>query len=237
MEKGNKLKKKIRDIFKLHVINDNHEISSLENRGERIDIDYRNRINFKKFNIYQKAHYKRYEFARSVIPFGKIVGDMACGTGYGSVILSGISKNVIGVDCDKSVIEVIQERYKKVGNVTFICENLLNLNFHSFFDNIVSFETIEHFEETDIIRLFNIFHRSLKKDGKIIFSTPYMQEESLEAKQMGFHLTYNIDENTIIEWLGSLYTVEVMKFQNYQTSTIEQFLDDKDFIICIAKKL
>ena len=52
---------------------------NLENDGERMDINYYD-MNFDRFDIYQKSHYKRYEMAKNLVKKDYIVGDMSCGS-------------------------------------------------------------------------------------------------------------------------------------------------------------
>jgi FkbM family methyltransferase len=209
---------------------------NLDGGGERVDIFYGANLVFDLLDMYQKSHYRRYEFAKSVISPGKIIGDFACGTGYGSIMLSENAQLVIGADIDKDVIEQIRRRYAGVKNTEFVCSNLLNLTYQSFFDCIVAFETIEHLREADIHRLFAIFARALKPGGMLIFSTPYKQPKSPEAVNMGFHQTFDIDEEKIGRWLSENGLVsEYFKYQNYQTHNVEDHLPQKDFIICLAR--
>lgn len=209
----------------------------LDGKGERVDIIYPGFINFNELDMYQKSHYRRYEFAKNLIPFGSCCGDFACGTGYGSVILAEKAAKVIGIDINPKIISAIQERYQNVQNVEFIQANLLDLQYESFFDIIVSFETIEHLPEVDIPRLFNIYHKALKPQGKIIFSVPYMQERSEAAMKLGFHFTFHINEEVIAKWLNDAkFKIEFNKYQNYITHTIENNLHHRDFIICVAQK-
>ena len=64
-----------------------------------------------------------------------------------------------------------------------------------------------------------------------------MQEQSEVAVKMGFHLTFYIDEEKIEKWLKSAgFSVETINYQNYATHDITADLEQKDFIICIAKK-
>lgn len=206
--------------------------------GERVDIQLQKKFNSEKFDIYQKNHFKRYEFAKDIISIGDICGDFACGTGYGSVLISDKADKVIGVDLDSKVINTIKERYKKNSNITFSNENLLNITYEDFFDVIISFETIEHFAERDIKSLLKIFSNSLKKNGKLIFSTPYNQEESDAALKLGFHLTFYIDEEKIKNWLEEAgFKIDTIKYQNYETHLIQDVLDNKEFIICVATKM
>ena len=71
-------------------------------------------------DIYQKNHLRRYEFAKDIINFGDICGDFACGTGYGSVLISDKAKEIIGADLDKIVVDTIKKRYENINNnITF----------------------------------------------------------------------------------------------------------------------
>jgi len=221
-------------IFSKRSVN----LRELEDGGERIEISYRKgRVNFASLDIYQRSHFRRYEFAQSVIISDGITGDLACGTGYGSVMLAERSRKVIAVDINNKVIDRIRVRYKSLDNIDFICADLLDLNYQSLFDNIVSFETIEHLKADDIVTLLNIFSNALKPAGLLLFSTPYMQENSLETRKMGFHLTFQINENTIEQWLSeSGFSLVFFKYQDYPPHSIQENQETKDFVICCARK-
>lgn len=206
--------------------------------GERVDITYNSTLDFRRLDIYQKSHFKRYEFATDVINTDDVCGDFACGTGYGSVMLSAKASSVVGVDLNDHVISQISDRYKTYSHVEFKSGNLLNLKYENYFDSIVSFETIEHFYESDIIKILQIFYKALKENGKLIFSTPYMQERSEAAEKLGFHFTFYLNEEKIAKMLATCgFEAVLYKFQNYETHNIENNLVKKDFIICIAKKI
>lgn len=205
---------------------------NLEGGGERMDIYYYN-MDYNKFDMYQKSHYKRYIYAESFIENGDIVGDFACGSGYGTMILSERASKVIGVDINKEVIDEVKKRYIRSKKVDFIDGDILNLKYESFFDKIISFETVEHIKEDKILELFNIYNKALNINGLIIFSTPYNQK-----KCNGFHLTFNITENVIKNWMSnSGFEIIEFKFQNYQHHDLTDSLSYKDFIICLAKKI
>lgn len=205
--------------------------------GERVDFIYDEKFDYSKLDMYQKNHFRRYEFALNNISKEEICGDFACGTGYGSIILSSIASKVIGADLNKKVISEIKKRYKKNKKVEFINRNLLDLNFKDYFSSVISFETIEHFTESNIQCLFEIYSKALKKSGKIVFSTPYLQQKTKEAIALGHHLTFNIDESKIETWLTAAGFRNIsFKYQNYISHSIEDTLEPKDFIICIANK-
>ncbi len=134
----------------------------LAGNGERLELIYKKNIEFDELSVNQKDHYRRYEYAKSIISPGKMVGDFACGTAYGSVMLSEKSNYVIGADINEKVIEQVKVRYEKVQNIEFVHANLLDLKYESLFDYIVSFETVEHLKEYDVPKLFRVFSRALK---------------------------------------------------------------------------
>lgn len=205
--------------------------------GERVDFTYNSSLEISKLDIYQQNHIQRYLFAEKIIDKNLECGDFACGTGYGSVILSKKSKSVLGIDLNSKVIEEIKKRYQSIQNVSFENKNLLEIDFENKFDAIISFETIEHFTAENILVLLKLYYKALKNNGQLIFSVPYMQEESENAKKLGFHLTFEINENKISNWLSETgFILEKNYYQNYKTHTIHEALDDKEFIICIARK-
>jgi 2-polyprenyl-3-methyl-5-hydroxy-6-metoxy-1,4-benzoquinol methylase len=217
---------------------DFNKSNPLGSNGERVDIQLNKGADFDKMDMYQKSHWKRYEFARDVVRTGEVCGDFACGTGYGSILISEKAESVIGADLNSKVITEIRERYKENRNTVFLNENLLNLSFQDHFDTIISFETLEHFAENDIITLLKIFNKALKANGRLLFSTPYLQEKSEEAVKMGFHLTFYIDMEKINTWLKDTgFRVEIVKYQNYDSHLLSDDLEKKDFIICAARKV
>jgi 2-polyprenyl-3-methyl-5-hydroxy-6-metoxy-1,4-benzoquinol methylase len=207
---------------------------NLENDGERMDIDYYN-MNYNNFDTYQKSHYKRYEMAKKLVKEDFIVGDMACGSGYGSLMLSEMCKEVHGVDLDEITINEIKKRYENENKVFFYNINLLDIEFENKFDLIVSFETVEHFEESEIDRLMSNFHKALKPNGSLLFSTPYNQEKSIFS--MKWHKTFYITEDKIKSLLGKYFEVEETWYQDYNTHDLNKEGTIKHFIICKTKKI
>lgn len=207
---------------------------NLENNGERMDINYYD-MNYNNFNMYQKSHFKRYEMAKKLIKEDYIVADMACGSGYGSMMLSENCKEVHGVDIDEITINEIKERYGNENKVFFYNKNLLDIDFENKFDMIVSFETVEHFEESDIDKLMHNFHKSLKDGGKLLFSTPYDQEKSRAS--MKWHKTFYITEDKIKNLIEKYFKIEDIWYQDYKTHDLNQDGMVKHFIICETKKI
>lgn len=209
-------------------------MKNIENNGERMDINFYN-MDYNAFDMYQKSHYKRYELAFDLIEKGDVVADMACGSGYGTVMLSRRAKEVSGFDISSEVIDEISTRYINEKKANFVNKNLLELDIENKFDKIVSFETIEHFVPNEIPTVLKNMHKALRPNGTLIFSTPYNQIDSEFARI--FHRTFYITESTVETWLKDLFQVEQYYYQNYSDHTAQKSLARKDFIICVAKAL
>jgi 2-polyprenyl-3-methyl-5-hydroxy-6-metoxy-1,4-benzoquinol methylase len=117
-------------------------------------------------------HWHRYLFARELVK-NKIVLDIACGEGYGSYLLAGNAKKVIGVDIDKNTIEYATSKYNR-DNLEFktgLVEDI-PINGSEVFDVIVTFETLEHIEEEQQKKFLAEVARLVNKKGVFIVSTP-----------------------------------------------------------------
>jgi SAM-dependent methyltransferase len=151
-------------------------------------------------------------------------------------MLAARARNAVGADIDGAVIESVSRRYRRVPNVRFVQCDLLDLTFAESFDAVVSYETLEHFVETDVPRLLAVFARALRRPGRLIVSTPYMQEPSLEALEMGFHRAFLIDEAKLGSWLGSAgFRISHFAYQDYRTHVVRTDSLSADFLIAVAQ--
>ena len=97
--------------------------------------------------------------------------DAACGSGYGTEMISRVADYVIGIDIDITTIEYAQKHYGR-SNIRFGVGDIMNLEFdvECMFDAVVSVETIEHVEDpTPFLRRV---HRILKPGGVMVVTTP-----------------------------------------------------------------
>ena len=116
-------------------------------------------------------HFERYEFAKKYLKPDFVVLDAACGTGYGSDILSKSVKKVIGVEISSHALSWAKDHYKNP-NLEFKKGDLSRpLDFpDSHFDAIISFETLEHVENQK--NMLGEFGRILKPGGILVISSP-----------------------------------------------------------------
>jgi ubiquinone/menaquinone biosynthesis C-methylase UbiE len=134
-------------------------------------------------------HWHRYMYS-TLFCKDKIVLDIACGEGYGSNLLSKYSKKVVGIDFSYDVINFASREYIN-NNLEFIVGSVTDIPIKgkNIFDLIVSFETIEHINEKNQLRLLAEVKRLLKPGGILIISTPnkYLYTDVLKNKNE-FHV-------------------------------------------------
>jgi ubiquinone/menaquinone biosynthesis C-methylase UbiE len=136
----------------------------------------------------QKEHVDRYEFAKQFCMNKKVL-DVACGSGYGTKLLSEKANSVVGVDLSSEGIKYAQLNYQQK-NITFRQADATNLDFlkDKSFDLVVSFETIEHI--SDYRKFVSEVERVLRDDGIALISTPNKRYSSpgLEKPKNPFHV-------------------------------------------------
>jgi SAM-dependent methyltransferase len=131
------------------------------------------------------SHVKRYEFASSLLAPSDYVVDLACGTGYGTKMMSEFCRMAKGVDVSIESIDYARRTYYSP-NISFEQKDFFQ--FRETPNVLVSFETIEHLScEIDSIveRLANM------SDRLFVCSVPYMEAPGLNRH----HKIFNIDES------------------------------------------
>jgi SAM-dependent methyltransferase len=111
-------------------------------------------------------HIARYLKAREYVS-GRNVVDVACGGGYGSLILSDVA-SYRGIDLD---YRAIQEAHREFPEFTFDCGSIYELPFpNGSVGAVTSFETLEHLDCPQ--RAMKEIARVLKHRGIVIGSIP-----------------------------------------------------------------
>jgi 2-polyprenyl-3-methyl-5-hydroxy-6-metoxy-1,4-benzoquinol methylase len=121
--------------------------------------------------LIENEHLARYRFAKQLVE-GKQVADIACGTGYGSLILADAgAQSVHGMDISEEAVSLCNERNNKP-NVTYSVANAQDLTAiaDNEFDTVISFETIEHLP--DVEAYLEEMVRILRPGGTFLVSTP-----------------------------------------------------------------
>lgn len=96
----------------------------------------------------RRDHVARYEFAASTLKPGSRVLDLACGVGYGALILAKAGHKVVAVDKDEEAIAYAQKHYAHP-DIQFIAAewSVETGAIAAEFDAVVCFETLEHIED------------------------------------------------------------------------------------------
>lgn len=135
-------------------------------------------------------HMQRYASALKFCE-GKNVLDAACGEGYGSNMISGVAKSVIGIDISKEAIDNATKRYGKE-NLKYINASVEKLPLEdNSIDVVISFETIEHVNKEVQNQFVEEIKRVLRKNGILIMSSPDKRNYS---DIPNFHNEYHVCE-------------------------------------------
>ena len=118
-------------------------------------------------------HLHRYYAAAGLVG-NKNVLDIACGEGYGTALLAAKAASVTGVDIDTTTIEWAQEKYgNSYPQLQFLQGSAAAIPcLGNRFDIVMSFETIEHLDQSTQVLFMNEIKRVLKPGGLLLMSTP-----------------------------------------------------------------
>jgi|GEM_PF-767101 len=163
------------------------------NDGERFDPKI-----FKLFGLSERTSSARYHFARKIIGQTEEILDIACGTGYGTLMLADICQKITGVDINVPAVNFARRKYQKKDNINFLIGNLMDNKISA--DCLISFETIEHL--TDNLDL--ILHKLISCcRHKLIISVPYQEKPGHNRHHYKFQL--NEHDFTVLAKTGSLH--------------------------------
>lgn len=164
----------------------------LKDDGERMIPEHH------KNNLVYGEHIIRYEAARDLVK-DQVVLDIACGSGYGTAVLSENATKVYGVDIDEETISYARENYGRK-NIEYIVGSATKIPLpDDCVDVVVTYETIEHIK--DYKKFLVETKRVLKKDGLILVSTPN-DIEFIEGNH--FHI-HEFEYKELIDLLGKYF--------------------------------
>jgi 2-polyprenyl-3-methyl-5-hydroxy-6-metoxy-1,4-benzoquinol methylase len=168
---------------------------------ERINIE-KSKIN--KYRLDLKKHFTRYNFASLFTSNNFEVLDAACGTGYGSFILSKKSKNVTSIDYSKTAISLAKKNYSSK-NISFKNENINNFITKKKYDLIVSIETLEHLNKKNAIIWLKKCKLMLKKHGIFICSSPLLRIKKNRPYITNPHHLYEMRKEEFFQNLKKIF--------------------------------
>ena len=114
-------------------------------------------------------HNITFSFLNKYIEENNIHLDYACGPG--TFIGKYVKKNSLGIDLSKDQIEYASDKYGKHGN--FYTNSEFDItNYENHFDIITVAGLLEFIRPDEAIELISNLQKSLKKNGRIILTTP-----------------------------------------------------------------
>lgn len=154
-----------------------------------------------------REHLARYEFAYQYVKDGFVGLDIACGSGYGTNMLTR-DRNVkfYGVDICPKTVDYARAKY---GNekIEFMQKDATAVDFApQSFDLIVSFETIEHIKKENGPEFLKRMQNLLKDNGTLIISCPNRDTYSKGYNENPYHL-YEYSFPEISELIKTYFSV------------------------------
>ena len=129
-------------------------------------------------------HRFTYEYALQFAEHKRVL-DVGCGTGYGSKLLAARASSVLGLDQDTNAISYSRE-HSGAQNIRFVQGNAEELAFRDEFDVAVSFQVIEHVDDTDdFVRRIK---EAVKTGGTILLTTPNARDKGTRPSDNPFHV-------------------------------------------------
>lgn len=146
---------------------------------------------------------------------GDVVLDLACGSGYGSSILSQVPQTVVyGGDIDAGTIEACKAEWADHERIQFETMDATALRFEdNFFDVIVSLETIEHL--TAYREMVAEFARIIKPGGTAVISTPNIKISSPGGKIINPYHTQEFTYDELYDILKQEFSRVALSGQKY----------------------
>ncbi len=117
-------------------------------------------------NYWFRRHLAVYEWIAARVGGLRVI-DMACGEGYGSDVLAGSAKSVVGVDANPDAHEHARLRYRRA-NLRF--ERGLVESFSEPADAVVFLQTIEHLQDPGAV--LKHYRSLVGETGAVYVSTP-----------------------------------------------------------------
>ena len=164
----------------------------LDNTGERMVPE------FHRGQLMYAEHLIRYKGVQDLVR-GKVVLDIASGSGYGTALLAETAQEVYGLDASRDAVDYAQHNFG-AENIRYMVADAIEIPLdENSVDIVVTFETIEHVENYE--KFLSEISRVLKPDGLAVVSTP----NDLEfAEGNHFHL-HEFEKEELLGLLGKYF--------------------------------
>jgi 2-polyprenyl-3-methyl-5-hydroxy-6-metoxy-1,4-benzoquinol methylase len=185
----------------------------------------------------EERHLARYNFALNFIKKGGYSLDCACGSGYGSKLISTSSSKVLGVDLSHEAINYAKEN-NKIISTEFQQNDIDKLHFNAnTFDNIISIETLEHVPNNVFLRFLENSNKWLKSGGVFIGSSPMLRyKDGKPFITNPYHINEMSKENFIKAIESKLPNFQIHFYYQDQDVFLPLCEEHTGFCIVVARK-
>ena len=100
--------------------------------------------------------------------------EIGCGNGLGSIVVSKIAKEVVGIDISAPVIKFLNDHYQ-CHNLKFICMDATQESqriFQEYFSKVFCIDVMEHIKKEKRYKLLTFASNSLRRGGCLVFTFP-----------------------------------------------------------------
>ncbi|MBU1568829.1 MAG: class I SAM-dependent methyltransferase [Proteobacteria bacterium] len=148
--------------------------------------------------VYEFAvHYRHFErYMRALKVLGKLGKheiwlDCACGSGYGSHLLSGFAEKVIGFDINREAIAYAKIKYSHGGCIFYSEKESFK---DILFDAVISIETIEHMPKLEAEPFLIDIRKQMKENAVLVITTPIVTISNPEPTNPFHRYEYSYGE-------------------------------------------
>ena len=175
---------------------------------------------------------------------GDTVLEVGCGYGRLAIPLGKKEYTVVGVDVNQRYVEEAKKRSEDL-DVNIHCKNIFQFNPQQKFDNVLSmWNTLMHFDQNQLVSLFNKVHSWMRNDGIFLAELLYITKKDkqfLETVNEGSAFMFEVGENSIPMHLHPPETIrsllEEANFSSHDVSIHEPYRGEQlQRIILKAKK-
>jgi ubiquinone/menaquinone biosynthesis C-methylase UbiE len=170
-------------------------------------------------------HVHRYQEVLPHLKKNDVILDIACGTGFGSAILSEHTQGLVtGGDIALAAVNECNQHWKR-DNLSFVVLDGTALPYADHhFDVIVSFETIEHTKQYS--EMLREFFRVLKPGGVAFISTPNFSVNSPSGKVTNPYHTQEFTYDELRAILNEVFPgvhISGQKYARYDDGKVNRF--------------
>lgn len=180
-------------------------------------------------------HYRHFErYMRALKVLGKLGKnetwlDCACGSGYGSHLLSGFAEKVIGFDINREAVAYATARYAHDGCIFYADRKSFA---DILFDAVISVETIEHMPREEAVSFLKNIKKQMKQEAVMVITTPIVAESNPNPINPFHRYEYSLEEFTrVLQETGftiDAYSADTVTFTDGETK-------DQGYFRCISR--